>query len=765
MPISLEPHNIETYKKVIDKTKEFREIAKKITELSSTKVISLAEKIQIFEKFSKTGEELVGNTIFEGYPVGKWAIQIRNGLNRINNGKQEKQTINPTKEQLEKLKKLGILERQIDSTIDEKIDKLVEWRRKYPKAVLVPIVSSEVLREYAKTDEELKKLMEEYEKILNYYGYVRVRKSTGKLNEEQIEKCREGNVGGVFGNSINVNNENNVLMEKYGLNEEIINMIRKQYGSIDEFRKIYIDAVINQNVEKVINKNLLKNVNLINRFDISSPDWVQRNSGLEDLIYDISSERNVFTKYEGLEEKFIELIGSEGFNELGKQVLFMLYGVNGEKKVDRIQIAKEVGRSRTRVDQIVAGSIRKIKNPRRMRQLDLENRVFDMDYDLQKEIIEEYFKNFDIFVSKEPISMEENVKAKLTNMLYEGVKKTKKRNEQVDIIKRMSKEQKLDILKGRFGERINRSDISVVSPEHYVYSFLMETGYKDINEELLVDNWEALTNISYRECIDSEYCQSKIVEFMVNSFSNSELIKVGQKEKIEELIVSNEYFSEGEKNELKQQLNKRIKVAVDEKILNGMETWNKSWDEAVEGLRIDELDLSTRSLNCLVSARIYVVEDMVGKTEEEVMEIRNMGRKTYYEIIDKMASLGIEIVDGEFVRKKMDNIDSDVNIIEERINSNKYFSKKKKEELRELLHETFDVTADGNEEIEINLEDIEGFESLEETSKENIESYESLEEISKEELVKRILEQQRIIARQQEEINELSSRGKEEIDE
>jgi len=774
---------------IFDKTKEFREIAKKITELSSTKVISLAEKIQIFEKFSKTGEELVGNTIFEGYPVGKWAIQIRNGLNRINNGKQEKQTINPTKEQLEKLKKLGILERQIDSTIDEKIDKLVEWRRKYPKAVLVPIVSSEVLREYAKTDEELKKLMEEYEKILNYYGYVRVRKSTGKLNEEQMEKCREGNVGGVFGNSINVNNENNVLMEKYGLNEEIINMIRKQYGSIDEFRKIYIDAVINQNVEKVINKNLLKNVNLINRFDISSPDWVQRNSGLEDLIYDISSERNVFTKYEGLEEKFIELIGSEGFNELGKQVLFMLYGVNGEKKLNRVQIAKEVGRSRTRVDQIVAVSIRKIKNPRRMRQLDLENRLFNMDYDLQKKIIEEYFKNFDIFVSKEPISMEENVKAKLINMLYEGVKKTKKRNEQVDIIKRMSKEQKLDILKGRFGERINYSDISVVSPEYYdcVKSFLMN---RDINEELLIDEidkWEAMSNIIYRECIDSEYCQRKIVEFMVNSFSNSELIKVDQKEKIEELIVSNGYFSEGEKNELKELLSQRIRVAVKEKICSEIEAWTPSISlETLEGMLIEELDLSVCSFNCVKRASINTVQDLIKKSDEDLMKLKNLGKKGYKEVIEKLQSLGIEMVDGHFElagkglcrdsKEQTNDIDESIIIqIEEEINSsdvlgedekemlgkklgekyqeikNEYIRKEKKEELRELLYETFNVTKDDNQEIQSDLENIEGYESLEETSKE--------------ELVKRILEQQRIIARQQEKINELSSRGKEEIDE
>lgn len=787
--------------------------------------MSLEEKIQIFEKFSKTGEELVGNTIFEGYPIGQWAIQIRNGLNRINNGKQSKQTINPTEGQLERLEVLGILERQIDSTIDEKIDRLVEWRRKYPKATVTPIVSSEILSEYAGAEEEQKQLIEEYEKMLRYYDYVRTRNSKGKLDENQIKKCRDGNVGGVFGENPEVTNviksETDKLTKKYGLSEETINSIRKQYGSIDEFRKIYIEALINQNVNQVIPKDLLKNANLIRGFDLSSPDWVIRNSGLTDLIYDIlggglgevsagcirdsgldrkfinliSSEGNFFIKYGGLEEEFIKIIKEDNFTEDEEQALFMLYGLDGKEKVNKAQIARNIGKSSSRVSKIIEKSIKKMIRPSRIKQLDLKNRIPDIDYDLQKKIIEEYFKNFDIFASKEPTSMDEDVKIKLTNMLSEGIEKTKKRNELVNVINEMSKEQKLDILKARFGERINSSDISVVPHCSLGYSYFEETNGRDINEKLL-GNWWWITDILYRECVDSECNKSKLVEFMINSFSNSQLIEVGKKEEIEELITNNGYFSEEKKNELKELLGKRIKVAVEEDVENKIsyEIFDASIDSSPSlRMTIEDLDLTVRAYNCLKRAGIHTVQDFVGKTYEDIMNVRNLSEKNYDEVIKKLQLLRIEMVDGHFV-----NLDSDADIkkmreLEERINSSEYIGEEKKEKLRELLYQTFNVTIADNQEVQSDLEDIESTGALEELSKEGIESSESLEELSKdgiessetleelskediesigaleelskEDLVKRILELQRTIAKQREEIDEMSSQKKEEINE
>ena len=184
MSISLKKHNTGTY----------RETTGKIAKLS-TRMVSLEEKIQIFERFSKTGEELLGNTKFEGHPIGQWAIQIRSILKR---GDREKRLNNLTEEQLKRLENIGILERRIDSTIDEKIDALIAWRKKYPEIQIVPD-SREILSQYVETKEEEQQILEEYEKIQKYYEYIRARKSQGKLDKEQISKCKEGDVEGVFG--------------------------------------------------------------------------------------------------------------------------------------------------------------------------------------------------------------------------------------------------------------------------------------------------------------------------------------------------------------------------------------------------------------------------------------------------------------------------------------------------------------------------------------------------------------------------------------
>lgn len=622
---------------IFDTTKGFADIAKKIVELSSTKITTLDEKIQIFEKFNQTDEELVGSTVFEGYPIGQWAIQIRNDLNRINKGKK---STDLTKKQLEKLANLGILERRIDSTIDEKIDSLVAWRKKYPRITIVPIVPSETLCEYTETEEEQKQLIEEYERILKYYEYVRARKSRGKLSEYQIKKCKDGNIGGVFGKSNDIECQTDELVKKYDLNREAVDLIIKQYGSIDEFRKTYIDALINQNVDQVIDKKILENTTLIRGFDLSSPDWIQRDSRRRELAYDIFGREQLFVKYDGLEEDFIESILHKDFTQQEKQVLYMLYGLNGKKRETQAQIAQNIGKSRNRVFQIIAKATRKIRYYDV--QSDLKNRICDIDFDLRKEIIEEYFKNFDIFVPEEPTTMDENIKIKLTNMLSEGIKKTKKRNEQVGIIERMSEEQKLHILRARFGDSIGSSDISVVDPWHKIYTCFEGGNSIDIDEKLVEDEWHNHTSIYYRECLKSEYTQSKIAEFMVKSFSDSELTSVGKKEEIEELIASNRYLSEENKEELKQLLYERIKTAAENKNFNKEEAKN------LLEMTIEELDLSVRAYNRLHRAGIKNVIELMHMSNDDFRKIKGLGLKCYDEIIEKMQSLGIEMEDGCF---------------------------------------------------------------------------------------------------------------------
>ena len=62
--------------------------------------------------------------------------------------------------------------------------------------------------------------------------------------------------------------------------------------------------------------------------------------------------------------------------------------------------------------------------------------------------------------------------------------------------------------------------------------------------------------------------------------------------------------------------------------------------EKVLDLTIDELDLSVRSFNCLKRAGINTVEDLINKTEEDMMKVRNLGRKSLEEVIAKLDSFG-----------------------------------------------------------------------------------------------------------------------------
>ena len=65
--------------------------------------------------------------------------------------------------------------------------------------------------------------------------------------------------------------------------------------------------------------------------------------------------------------------------------------------------------------------------------------------------------------------------------------------------------------------------------------------------------------------------------------------------------------------------------------------------EKILEMTIEELDLSVRSFNCLKRASINTVEDLIGKSEEEMMKVRNLGRKSLEEVMQKLSSLGFSL--------------------------------------------------------------------------------------------------------------------------
>ena len=69
--------------------------------------------------------------------------------------------------------------------------------------------------------------------------------------------------------------------------------------------------------------------------------------------------------------------------------------------------------------------------------------------------------------------------------------------------------------------------------------------------------------------------------------------------------------------------------------------------EKVLEMSIDELELSVRSYNCLKRAGINTVEELTNKTPEDMMKVRNLGRKSLEEVLAKLKELNLELNHGD----------------------------------------------------------------------------------------------------------------------
>lgn len=69
-------------------------------------------------------------------------------------------------------------------------------------------------------------------------------------------------------------------------------------------------------------------------------------------------------------------------------------------------------------------------------------------------------------------------------------------------------------------------------------------------------------------------------------------------------------------------------------------------DKVLE-MTIEELDLSVRSFNCLKRANINTVEDLIGKTQDEMIKVRNLGRKSLEEVEHKLSMMGLSLASND----------------------------------------------------------------------------------------------------------------------
>ncbi len=94
-------------------------------------------------------------------------------------------------------------------------------------------------------------------------------------------------------------------------------------------------------------------------------------------------------------------------------------------------------------------------------------------------------------------------------------------------------------------------------------------------------------------------------------------------------------------------LNLFVSMSDDAKNAETMIEREETKKEKVLEMTIEELDLSVRSFNCLKRAGIDTVEDLSNRTEEDMIKVRNLGRKSLEEVIQKLHSLGLDLKKAE----------------------------------------------------------------------------------------------------------------------
>ena len=196
------------------------------------------------------------------------------------------------------------------------------------------------------------------------------------------------------------------------------------------------------------------------------------------------------------------------------------------------------------------------------------------------------------------------------------------------------------------------SEIEIFNPEHHIAS--LDKNAK-LSMELTVDIGRGYVSAERNKAemqppigviaIDSNYTPVLKVNYTVEN------TRVGQRIDFDKLtlevwtngtISAKEAVSLGAKI-----LNDHLKLFIDlsenEFMADVLVEKDDNSREKVLEMTIEELDLSVRSFNCLKRAGINTVEDLTNKSEDDMMKVRNLGKKSLDEVVAKLDSLGFAL--------------------------------------------------------------------------------------------------------------------------
>ena len=204
------------------------------------------------------------------------------------------------------------------------------------------------------------------------------------------------------------------------------------------------------------------------------------------------------------------------------------------------------------------------------------------------------------------------------------------------------------------------ADIEILNPDHHIATigenerlymeltfdhgrgYISQERNKQIHSAQLGPNVSAPIGTIYTDSIYTP---------VYNVSYNVENTRVGNVTDLDKLtievltngtITAKEAISLGAKI-LNEHLNLFVDLSDEAKKTEIMVEREETIKEKVLEMTIEELDMSVRSFNCLKRAGIDTVEDLTNRTEEDMIKVRNLGKKSLEEVINKLHSFGLEL--------------------------------------------------------------------------------------------------------------------------
>jgi len=201
------------------------------------------------------------------------------------------------------------------------------------------------------------------------------------------------------------------------------------------------------------------------------------------------------------------------------------------------------------------------------------------------------------------------------------------------------------------------SDVEVLNPEQHIVT-LSGADSVSLNAEMTITRGRGYVSAEKNKRhdspigmipVDSIYTPVKRVNFLVED------TRVGQVTDHDRLVLEvwtngtitpDEAVAQGAKI-FNAHLDLFINLSDNAKDTPVMTEKEEGRKEKVLELSIEEMDLSVRSYNCLKRAGINTVDDLANKTEEDMMKVRNLGRKSLEEVLKRLADFGLALKPGE----------------------------------------------------------------------------------------------------------------------